>query len=92
MEPNAGDARQQQTDHLQAVMLAKIKAMELAVAALIASQPRPDFALAIWDRTHLDFADEAFDATTFPGYRDQMARSLEMWTRGFQAAVDGSSR
>lgn len=75
-----------QTDTLIALLLGKTKAMELALASVIASHPDPAKALAIWDRVHWDLADEAFDARTFAGYQEQMARSLEMWTRGFRAA------
>lgn len=78
---------QASTDQLLGILLAKTKATELAVAALIASHPDPDLALAIWDRVHLDLSDETFDASTFPGYQDQMANSLAMWSRGFRGAA-----
>ena len=87
-ETEALRAGQAQTDQLLAVLLAKVQATELALAAVIASHPDPNQALAIWDRTHLDWADQAFDAGTFPGYREQMAASLDSWSRGFRAAAD----
>jgi len=78
----------EQTDALLSITLAKVKAMELAVAALIASHPEPGRALSIWHRTHLDLSDEAFDAKVFPAYQPQMAQSLAMWSQGFEAAAN----
>ncbi len=78
----------QQTDALLSVLLAKLKATELALATLIASHPRPDHALAVWDRVRLELSDEAFDAQVFPEYQPQMAKSLAMWSHGFQEAAD----
>lgn len=81
-------AEQARADKLMAVILAKVKATELAVASLIASHPNPSLALAIWDRTHLDLSDESFDAGAIPGYQGQMALSLASWSRGFRLAAD----
>lgn len=76
-----------QTDALLSITLAKVKALELAVAALIACHPDPDRALGIWERVRLDLSDEAFDAKVFPAYQPQMARSLAMWSQGFERAA-----
>ena len=76
-----------QTDALIAILLAKVKASELALATVIASHPAPQEAMAIWNQAHLELADEGFDARVFPSYQPQLAKSLAMWSAGFRKAA-----
>jgi hypothetical protein len=66
----------EQTDTLLAILLAKVKATELALATVIASRSDPSAALAIWEQISLNWADEAFEAVTLPAYREQMPKAL----------------
>lgn len=75
-------------DKFMTVLLAKVKATELAVATLIESHPNPRLALALWDMVHLDMSDESLEKGSMPGYQDQMRESLASWSRGFRSAAE----